>query len=601
MKRSGHVHFGTQRFIRALRALVLVALAAVIVGMALTYGRRDRPQTEITMTGSSTSLAQEKGPVLDQSDRFSINGTRGGRPAFTLNAGTVTGFANERKLLEQVQMAIHEESGGTIQVVGKEGQFDPTARQAQLTGDVDIATPDGLSLQTGTLYYDSDRDMIFTGDSIRFSLGWMTGTGRGLNYLVSERQVKIPAQVELHMEGEDDIPITITSGDLVASMHDNSAVFTEDVRLERGGDVLIGDYLHLEFDAERRHVTRIEAFGDVQAELAPGPDGQANTLKADSLVVSLLIPSDLIDRAEASGNCRFTSGAYSTQSRTALFLRQEDRLELRGNPVLLTDRDRISAQEVDLRPGRQTMEARGDVRTVSLSAPGEGGDTPGFGQGAVSFQANEMRADQVASRAVYSGSARAWQGGNSLQAAEIIVDHAARQMRAEGKVISRWTTVTQSPDAVAAARPAVTMITSQSMVLDDRESTGRYDGEVRMTRPDATLTADILDTYLRSDGKRRDVERIEASGSVEVQWGGSTATAQTAQLLNDESVLILHDDDGLALVVDNATGRSMRGRTLTYDLAGDRILTESERGGRTWITLEPESKDAPSVEPKTRH
>lgn len=600
MKRSEHVHFGTQRLIRALRVLVLVVLAALIVGMALTYGRRDRPQTKITMTGSPASLEQEKGTVLDQADRFEINGTRGGRPAFTLNAGTVTGFANERKILERVRMAIHEEDGDSIKVIGSRGQFDPAARQAQLTGDVDINTPDGLSLQTGTLFYDSDRDMIFTGDAIRFALGGMTGTGRGLNYLVGERQVKIPAQVELHIRGEDDIPLTITSGDLVASMDDNTAVFTDDVRLERGGDILVGNYLHLKFDEERRHVTGIEAFGDVNAELAPGPDGRVNTLQADSLVVSLLTPSDTIDRAEASGNCRFTSGPYSSQSRTALFLRRDDRLELRGNPVVLTDRDRIAAQEIDLRPGRQTLEARGEVRTVSLPSPGDGGDTPGFGQGAVSFQSNEMRADQVAMRAVYIGSARAWQGGNSLQAAEIIVDHAARQVRAEGKVISRWTTVSDDPDE-ADVRPEVTMITSQSMVLDDREGTGRYDGEVRMTRPDATLTADLLDTFLRRIGPRRDVERIEATGSVEVQWGGSTATAQTAHLLNDESVLILQDDDGLAEVVDNATGRSLRGRTLTYDLAGDRILTESERGGRTWITLDPESKDAPSVEPKTRH
>ena len=116
MKRPEHIHFGTQRFIRALRVLVLVILAAVIVGMALTYGRRDRPQTEITMTGSSASLDQEKGAVLDQADRFEIIGTRGGRPTFTLNAGTVTGFANERKLLEQVQMAIHEESGRSIRL-----------------------------------------------------------------------------------------------------------------------------------------------------------------------------------------------------------------------------------------------------------------------------------------------------------------------------------------------------------------------------------------------------------------------------------------------------------------------------------------------------
>ena len=46
---------------------------------------------------------------------------------------------------------------------------------------------------------------------------------------------------------------------------------------------------------------------------------------------------------------------------------------------------------------------------------------------------------------------------------------------------------------------------------------------------------------------------------------------------------------------------TLRGRTLTFDLAGDRILTESARGGRTWITLKPEAKEVQPVEPKTKH
>ena len=111
------------------------------------------------------------------------------------------------------------------------------------------------------------------------------------------------------------------------------------------------------------------------------------------------------------------------------------------------------------------------------------------------------------------------------------------------------------------------------------------------------LTNHHLDTFLKRVGPQRDLDRIEASGSVEVHWGGSLGTAETAQLFNSQSILILQDPAGLAEVVDSSTGRSMRGRTLTYDLAGDRMLTESERGGRTWITLDPESKDAPSVEP----
>jgi lipopolysaccharide export system protein LptA len=78
-------------------------------------------------------------------------------------------------------------------------------------------------------------------------------------------------------------------------------------------------------------------------------------------------------------------------------------------------------------------------------------------------------------------------------------------------------------------------------------------------------------------------------------------TAESAEYLSGQGLLILQDKNGLAEVVDVTTGRTMRGRTLTFDLAGDRILTESP-GGRTWITLTPdESKDVPSVEPQTRH
>ena len=91
-----------------------------------------------------------------------------------------------------------------------------------------------------------------------------------------------------------------------------------------------------------------------------------------------------------------------------------------------------------------------------------------------------------------------------------------------------------------------------------------------------------------------------ANGSVAVKRSGSYGTARSAEYLADQDLLILRDEEGLAQVVDVATGRTMRGRTLTFDLASDRILTESD-GGRTWITLTPESKDVPSVEPKTRH
>jgi LPS export ABC transporter protein LptC len=583
--------------VSALRVLILLVLAGIVVWTAMSWGRRGKPQATITMD-AAPAVAPEQGPVVDQADRFAASGTKEGRPAFDLAASSVTGLQGDRKLLEKVQLTVHELQGGTVQVESRQGQFDPTARRAQLSGDVAIRTPDGLSLETGELFYDSDRDMIYTGDAIRFKLGNVEGTGQGLNYLVNERRIKIPSKVNLKILPEDGSPpVQITAGNLAAGLQENNAVFSEPATLERGADRMTGRYMRIEMDDTHKHVTGIHSYGDVVVSLAPDAEGRPAELRADSLVLSVG-PGNVLDTAEASGGCRFQSGPYTSTSSSALFRRDEDRLELRGDPVVLTDRERIAAQEIDLHPARQSLEARGDVRTVSA------GDTrapiPGFGAGAaVSFQADRLVAEQAAHRATYSGAARAWQEGSSLQADEIVVDEAARQVRASGSVQSRF--VTRTVSKTGPARPVTSTITARHLFLDDAASTAHYEGETRLTRPDATLTADAMDVILRDTGRRRELDRILARGSVSAKHEGIFATASAAEYQSDKQIMILRDAQGLAEVIDSTTGRSMRGKELTYDLSGDRVLTEAGQGARTWITLTPEGKEGPRVEPPTRH
>jgi len=586
------------RLVTALRGLILLVLAGVVVWTGLTWGNRGKPQAAITMTTPGAPVPGPE-PVVDQSDRFQANGTREGRPAFDLLAQTVTGFQGDRKVLQDVQLTVHEDSGGLIQVASQQGQFDPGARRAQLSRNVAIRTPDGLSLETGELSYDSDRDIIHTGDAIRFELGRIEGSGQGMNYLVNERQIKIASRVSLTITPEDGgPPVRITAGSLVASLQDNSAVFTEATVLERGPDRLSGHYLKVVLDEKRERVKDIRSFGDVTVTLGPNASGQTSELKADSLTLSLG-PGDTVETAEASGGCRFASGPYIATGRAALFRRADDRLELRGDPVVLTDRERIAAQEIDLRPAAQALEARGDVRTVSTGEVRAA--SPGFGTASpVSFQAARLVAEQAARRAVYSGAARAWQEGLSVQAEEIVVDEAARKLLATGNVMSRMTQ-RPAPSAGAGARPVTTTITARRLSVDEASGTARYEDDARLTRPDASLTAAVMTVHAKDVGRRREVERIDAQGSVSVKHGGSLATASTAEFRCAQHLLILRDDQGLAEVVDAATGHAMRGRELTYDLNGERILTETSEGARTWITLTPEGKDGPSLEPQTRH
>jgi hypothetical protein len=53
--------------------------------------------------------------------------------------------------------------------------------------------------------------------------------------------------------------------------------------------------------------------------------------------------------------------------------------------------------------------------------------------------------------------------------------------------------------------------------------------------------------------------------------------------------------------VDHTNGRTLRGKTLTFDTKGNRVLTETTEGGRTWITLNPKDKDTRALESKIGH
>ncbi len=593
--RPPKVRVRSARLVRTLRVLGLDALAGVTLALAMTFGRRDQPQTDITMAPAAAPTAVD-GPVVDQAERFQISGTREGRPAFDLEARMVTGFVGERKLLDGVRLTIYDEDGGSIRIVGRSGQFDPAERRAQLKGEVFIESSAGLRLQTEVLFYDSERDMIFTADPIRFGLEGLEGEGRGLNYQVGERRIKIPDRVRLRTTGSDGaVPTRVTSGDLVTWLDDNTVVFTDEVKLSHGLEVLHGNYLKLWFSEDRSRVTRLSAFGDVVASLAPQPDGRLSEVRADSLAARFASASESIEAAEASGNCRVSSGPYTSRSRSARYDRLSDLLELRGDPVVLSERDRIAAQEIDLRPGQDLLEARGDVRTVSLPQ-GESGGRGLVGRSALSFQSGALLADGAERRITYSGSARAWQEGHSIQAETIVLDEANRQLLATGRVMSRYT----RPAGGGSGAPSTTAITAHTLVLDEPRGVASYRDQVSLTRLDTRLTADFMDAYLQDDAAGRQLHRVEARQSVAVKRGDTFGTAQRAEYLSGEGLLVLQDENGLAEVVDAATGRTMRGRTLTFDLAGDRILTETA-SGRTWITLTPESKDVPAVEPQTRH
>ena len=116
---------GPAHVVRALRVFILLVLAGVIVGTALTWGRRGRPQAAISMTDPATAAAL--GTITDQSERFTASGTREGKPAFDLAAETVTGLQGDRKLLQAVRLDVQMDASRRPirNVIGKITGRDP--------------------------------------------------------------------------------------------------------------------------------------------------------------------------------------------------------------------------------------------------------------------------------------------------------------------------------------------------------------------------------------------------------------------------------------------------------------------------------------------
>jgi lipopolysaccharide export system protein LptA len=97
------------------------------------------------------------------------------------------------------------------------------------------------------------------------------------------------------------------------------------------------------------------------------------------------------------------------------------------------------------------------------------------------------------------------------------------------------------------------------------------------------------------------VDRVLAEGGVRFSHLANTGSADHLIYEPLSQLAEMRQDAGLAEVVDQTNGRVLRGKTLTFDLAGNRVLTETTEGGRTWISLSQKDKDGRGLEPKIGH
>ena len=595
------VNFRPLKLITALRVVIAALLVAFGVVLFLSFGKKEEDAVRIRLASPSSPPGQQ---VVDLSENFAITGTKGGRESFRLQADQVTGFVGDKKQLKGVHLEVVGEDGDRLSLRGATGQFDMADKRAQLTGEVKVEGKNGFMLTAPSLYFDGDRDMLFTPDEIAFESRGMKGTGRGLNYLTRDRSFKIPAEVHVSIEASEPggQGVEITSSDMSISLDENDVVFNESVHLVRGGESFSGNYLKLTLDEDRKKMVAVKAFGQVQATVLSGKQATPATLQADSLLAGFLPDGKSLDRIEARGGCKLESQGVQGTGETIVAEVLQDRIALRGDPVVLDSRSRITGQEIDLFPGSRGLEARGEVKTsFQPSAPRSNSSGSYFSpREPIFFQANRLSVEDGGDIARFSGGVRGWQGDDSLQAEEVILRFAEKGMRAYRNVFCRFTA--QSGGEAPSASPPPTLIVASAMEYSDAEGVVHFRDAVKLTRQNSTVLSDRMHVSLSDPSLgRRKVLRVLAEGGVHFNHLTNSGKSDRLVFIPDQDLAEMQQDAGLAEVVDHTSGRTLRGKTLRFDMKGNRVLTETSDGGRTWITLNPKEKDTPALEPKIGH
>ncbi|MBI3451047.1 MAG: hypothetical protein HY049_19310 [Acidobacteria bacterium] len=255
----------------------------------------------------------------------------------------------------------------------------------------------------------------------------------------------------------------------------------------------------------------------------------------------------------------------------------------------------VTAEHIEIRREEGTLSAKGTVKT--LSQPNEGGarSTSGLlsGDGPVHAMSGSLVAIRDGRIARYRDKVRIWQGASSLEAPSIDVADEAGTVEAHGGVVARAPSKSEGGGA-----PQIATVSAGDLMYSRQAAEARFTGNVHATTAGSRIDADSLVAKI---GEGEGITELDATGKVRFQDGARVGDGDHLVVSLKEKRYVLSGRGRLVSIQDPSNQQFVRGVVLTYEGAADRILVESETGGRTWVTLKPRGSEGKKVGPQPPH
>jgi lipopolysaccharide export system protein LptA len=342
--------------------------------------------------------------------------------------------------------------------------------------------------------------------------------------------------------------------------------------------------------------SQLVATGNVQAERTiPGSPVQTSTAQRGT---AQLQAGGGWSQIELNDNVKFKEGERSGQADHAVAVRARQTMTLTGQAVVRDASTETHAASIIFTQSTGDVRAEGRVRSTAFRGKGA---TPQFAGVPANITAEKMQGNAKTSRALYTGHGRLWQGDSVLESDSIELLQKTKQLNATGNVravfpqAQRETTNAPGNSNNSGRKTSLWHLAANSLAYEELENRAHLDGHVTVQSEAQRIRSEVLDLYLtRANAAAKvaaaseksssapvggqQISRAVGDGGVIVEEQGRKATAEHAEYTAAEGKFVM--SGGKPTLYDGTQGTTT-GRQLTFFLADDTIIVDSENGSRT--------------------
>lgn len=313
---------------------------------------------------------------------------------------------------------------------------------------------------------------------------------------------------------------------------------------------------------------------------------------------------------DLQGDVKLQDADRNGQADHAVFRRVEQTAVLTGHALVRDATTETAAPRIAFEQNTGDIRAEGGVRSTDL--PGHSGAIQ-LVPAPTHVTSEKLQANSKSGHALYTGHARMWQGESVLEADQIELLRDARVMNADGNIRAVFPQVSAtapaatgatpaartSPSPSAVVLPAVTVasvtpkkqnlwhVTAGSLVYRDADNHAHLEHNVVAQSADQKMRGPVVDLYFTRSGANpaaaqsqngpQQISKAVGTGGVIVEEAGRKAVADRGVYTASDGKFVM--SGGNPTLYDGSAGTTA-GRQLTFFLADDTIIVDSENGSR---------------------